>query len=248
MSASTVPPPPPPLLVVWDFDWSLIDENTDTWIFKALAPGLVDDLKRTEQFPVWTDRVQDALRRLFAEYGVTRDTLLETMQGIPIHQGMIETIKTLHGAGAEQIILSDSNTEFIQCILAKHDLSKYFRAIITNPAEFDGEGRLHVRPHQAAESPHYCDLCPPQLCKGGQLQAILRTMRSAQRDLQCIYVGDGRGDLCPCIGLGDRDVVLARKGYPLLDHLAKTRVRARVVPWQDGDEALSAVNAFLQYM
>lgn len=92
MSASTVPPPPPPLLVVWDFDWSLIDENTDTWIFKALAPGLVDDLKRTEQFPVWTDRVQDALRRLFAEYGVTRDTLLETMQGIPIHQGMIETV------------------------------------------------------------------------------------------------------------------------------------------------------------
>ena len=40
-------------LVVWDFDWSMINENTDTYIFEQLAPALADQmgkLGKTEEF------------------------------------------------------------------------------------------------------------------------------------------------------------------------------------------------------
>jgi len=37
-----------------------------------------------------------------------------------------------------------------------------------------------------------------------------------------VYVGDGRNDLCPVLGLTERDVAVVRKGYPLAKALAST--------------------------
>ncbi|CCM01144.1 uncharacterized protein FIBRA_03192 [Fibroporia radiculosa] len=42
-------------LVVFDFDWSLVDQDSDRWIFEVLCPELrrkLNDLKREVQ---WTD-------------------------------------------------------------------------------------------------------------------------------------------------------------------------------------------------
>ena len=30
------------VLVVWDFDWSLVNENSDTFVLRELAPALTD--------------------------------------------------------------------------------------------------------------------------------------------------------------------------------------------------------------
>ena len=35
-------------LIIWDFDWSLINENSDTYIFEELAPDLLDEMKRLQ--------------------------------------------------------------------------------------------------------------------------------------------------------------------------------------------------------
>jgi hypothetical protein len=45
-------------LVVWDFDWSLVNENSDTFIIRQFDPDLADQMKSESlrsQFPVWTD-------------------------------------------------------------------------------------------------------------------------------------------------------------------------------------------------
>ncbi len=64
-----------------------------------------------------------------------------------------------------------------------------------------------------------------------------------------LYVGDGGGDLCACLRLGPRDVVLARDGlrYPLLRKLrcGEGLCRARVVPCNDGAQMRDAILAFL---
>ena len=36
------------VLVVWDFDWSLVNENSDTFVLRELAPALTDEMKQLQ--------------------------------------------------------------------------------------------------------------------------------------------------------------------------------------------------------
>lgn len=87
-----------PLIVFWDFDWSMIDENTDTWIFEQLAQDsatqdtLKTILKDTANIPIWTDRVAEALRVLHTQ-DVGKEKILDTMKTIPFHPGMKTAVR-----------------------------------------------------------------------------------------------------------------------------------------------------------
>lgn len=43
---------------------------------------------------------------------------------------------------------------------------------------------------------------------------ILERVLLAEQPTQVVYLGDGRGDFCPCTRLGPTDVILARSRYP----------------------------------
>lgn len=60
--------------------------------------------------------------------------------------------------------------------------------MISNPARFDDEGRLHI---EAFHQHHGCPLCPSNLCKGLVLSELLHSHD------RVAYVGDGAGDFCP---------------------------------------------------
>lgn len=87
---------------------------------------------------------------------------------------------------------------------------------------------------------HGCPLCPANLCKGRELDA----MRAAVPRRKVVYAGDGANDLCPALCLGPEDVVLARAGYPLerliLERAGGSidgrRVVAQVRVWRTHDE------------
>ena len=85
-----------------------------------------------------------------------------------------------------------------------------FSTVVTNPAEFDDAGRLHVRPHQPDETPHACPHCPINLCKGAVMERWLEELAPSR----CVYVGDGGGDFCPSTRLRSGDAVLARRAPP----------------------------------
>lgn len=89
--------------------------------------------------------------------------------------------------------------------------------------------------------PHGCPLCPVNLCKGRELDA----MRAAAPRRKVVYAGDGANDLCPALCLGPDDVVLARSGHPLELLIAerakggggdRRRVVAQVRIWRTHDE------------
>lgn len=67
-----------------------------------------------------------------------------------------------------------------------------------------------------------------------------------------IYLGDGKGDYCPCLKLRTRDFVMARKGFPLCDRIWSDRnlVKARVHEWIGGEDLaktlLDLINTILQ--
>lgn len=56
----SIPQPAAPLqtqLVVFDFDWSFADQDTDRYIFEVLAPHLRVSLREGKKTAQWTDNV-----------------------------------------------------------------------------------------------------------------------------------------------------------------------------------------------
>jgi pyridoxal phosphate phosphatase PHOSPHO2 len=53
-----------------------------------------------------------------------------------------------------------------------------------------------------------------------------------------IYIGDGKGDYCPSLKLGEGDYVMPKENYPLWNLICNNKqlVKAEVHPWNSGEE------------
>ncbi|GIL57330.1 hypothetical protein Vafri_12592 [Volvox africanus] len=85
---STTPTSLLPRLWVFDFDWTVVDENSDTWIHRC-APGgsLPPALRNSYVPPDWVGYMNRVLEFL-AQKGVTADDLRAQLQVIPWTPGM----------------------------------------------------------------------------------------------------------------------------------------------------------------
>lgn len=227
-----------------------MNDNTDTWVTRQLAPELLPLMRRygSPPFEVFTDLMDDMMAQLHTA-GVSSAQIRASMHSIPMQPGMREAVCAIHGHSGDrdglrrisQCILSDANQIFIGEALAGKQLAHAFAddaAVITNGAIVDAAtDRVHVRRFHAPygkEPPHGCAHCPANLCKGRVLESlrVQHSSRIAQSAdggrgrLRVAYVGDGGGDWCPTIKLRAGDVVLARHDFSLgkmwRDHIAKT--------------------------
>ncbi|KAF7792343.1 hypothetical protein EIP86_003379 [Pleurotus ostreatoroseus] len=107
------------------------------------------------------------------------------------------------------LCLSNANSVFIKTILKEKGLENLFDEIITNPAEWEASGLLHLRRRVDPSGPqHKCKVgCAPNMCKGDELDAFLARHDPFDR---VIYVGDGGNDFCPIIRLRSVDALLCR--------------------------------------
>ena len=228
---------PTPALVVWDFDWSLVNENTDTFVIEQLDAAVMQQTEtkcRTSHSRRWTQLMDWALGQLSAA-GHSPQAIRDTLVKLPVMDGALQAVASARAAGAEQRILSDANEVYISTILGARGLTEAFSTVVTNGAAFDAAGRLRVRPHQPPSLPHDCPRCPANLCKGAVLERWLAELAPAT----CVYIGDGGGDFCPATKLRAGDVLLARRApHDSLLHRcreAPEEVQASVVEW--GGEA-----------
>jgi len=99
--------------------------------------------------------------------------------------------------------------------------------IFTNPARFTDSGCLTVDYfHSGGQA--FCSRCPRNLCKGRVVAEILQKKSGTllnREHVVVVYVGDGRGDACPCLQLIQQDLVLAREGFALHSILESYRPR-----------------------
>jgi len=248
--------------VVWDYDWSLINTNSDTFVIEQLRPELMERFDTCKGMG-WTELMDYQMQGLF-ELGVRREELLACISGVPVFEGSVAAIRLCGEQGARQLVLSDANTVFIEAFLERQGLRPLFRAVVTNAGDFDNEGRLHVKAYHTTrgDPAHTCPLCPPNLCKG----LVLQRIREELSPSKVIYVGDGGGDFCPCCDLQANDVVLCRSPpSPPLDNFGLSRriqstrpmctrheggtrpakVIAQVAPWHNGEDLLQAMRVAL---
>jgi pyridoxal phosphate phosphatase PHOSPHO2 len=254
-------------IAAFDFDNTIINTNCDTYIDKLLLPDqgpidyethfdfnypYPDHINQLTYSHGWTRRMNAVFEYLFGEHKVTRDSILSCIGEVRIDRTMIDFLRLLKGKDYEMIIISDANSIFIDEILKGNGIDGIFSKVYTNPAFFDMDGCLTIRPYNelvnADGSPFDCETkcCTRNLCKGFVLDRHLQNhMESGVEVENIVYCGDGRNDFCAGLSLREFDHFLVRKDLSLAKLLTKkseylSRLKPSVLYWQNGNEILES--------
>eukprot|EP00923_Selenidium_pygospionis_P018855 GHVN01032944.1.p1 GENE.GHVN01032944.1~~GHVN01032944.1.p1 ORF type:complete len:283 (+),score=60.32 GHVN01032944.1:58-906(+) len=205
-------------LFVFDFDHTLVDNNTDTFVM-SLCPEFNLSEATSEFSGNWTMLMNEVMR-LICERGVSVGEVSDHMRQLRLFKEAVKALKAVgNSETSDAIILSDSNSLFIDVILTEAGVKHMVQSIITNSVEYRN-GRVCISHYHS----HTCPICKgsPNLCKGEALSSYLECSEVPYKKV--VYVGDGRNDMCPCLRLKGGDVVLCRKGYAL-SRLVEARKR-----------------------
>lgn len=242
-------------LAAFDFDHTIIDVNSDTYIDRLIGeagrysyPDEIENLRNTHN---WTHRMNGVFEFLHVNHSVRKHEILSCLKEIKIEQSMIDLIKQLKDKSYELIIISDANSVFIEEILNQNGLSDYFSTIYTNKAEFCAENELlKVKPFNETFNKNGelfdcpTKICASNICKGSILTHHLSTLdKSKPIDKHLIYVGDGSNDYCPGLYLNENDLYFVRNNYSLAKMLARKtdlacRIKGNVHYWTSGKDIM----------
>ncbi|CAO3650583.1 unnamed protein product [Cunninghamella echinulata] len=232
-------------LAVFDFDWSLIEQDSDYWTLKQFATTQWQEYESSNREIQWTDFIDQVLCQL-QDQGVEIERLEQRLQKIPFTPAMIATLKSLNEHGTKVVIMSDANTFFIDTILKAYGVSHLVHDIITNPAYYDEKNRIRVNRRVLKTDPqHQCpNVCAVNICKGQELDKYIQ-MNGPFRKI--MYVGDGKNDFCPATRLRENDRMFVRVGKGLYgylqnDEMAKGAIKAKVTYWETSDIVQQAVD------
>ena len=120
-----------PELVAFDFDETVVDCNSDTYI-NCLAPdGRIPDriVHNYYNDKDWIQYMRHVLAYLH-ESGVTEKDIRECLNTMPMIKGVKDLIQNMKNCGPnryELIIISDANTVFISQSLEANGIDKAFR-------------------------------------------------------------------------------------------------------------------------
>ena len=208
------------VLFAFDWDHTVVAENSDLWVMD-MAPSLrlkerIKELRAT--YNCWTDLMEYVMKELHCA-GCSKEQIEDYVGQMELISGMESIFKQIgECSSADLVVISDSNSIFIQSVLAHHGLLGAVKSVHTNPAHWDESGRLRIRRCMS----HCCVICEktPNMCKGTILYQLL-----AEKGLysRVVYVGDGFNDFCPALKLTHADHVVARKGYSLAHRLGKEK-------------------------
>ncbi|KAK6100040.1 hypothetical protein MT418_001405 [Batrachochytrium dendrobatidis] len=184
----------PRFLLAFDFDHTMIDEDSDAFVFQQLAPELHEKMKElysTGEY-VWTDLMDLLLGDLYQK-GVHQHTLTQKLGEISFSHSMKKALELASSMGSEIVVISDANTVYIDTITKAKGINNNISKVITNPGYFDTDGRLRVK-RWTTEPAHECIRCSVNLCKGKEILELIRSNGPFDR---VIYLGDGQNDYCP---------------------------------------------------
>ncbi|KAG8244289.1 Phospho-2-dehydro-3-deoxyheptonate aldolase AroG [Homalodisca vitripennis] len=235
------------LLVAFDFDHTMVEENSDIVARKLIHVDLIPEkVRRLYQTSGWTQYMAEVFKLLYKNK-VKKEMILGAMHNLTPTPNMQELLKWLKVEGHETIIISDSNSVFIEEWLQHKNLQECVKHVFTNPASFDEKGLLSIQPYQ---DQNWCDLSTRNLCKGYILETYLKERQTEGESFDAVvYVGDGQNDLCPALKLKENDFVFPRAGFQLENSLKDStfqgKLAAKVYIWTSADEIRNNLESVL---
>ncbi|NXK98500.1 PHOP1 phosphatase, partial [Formicarius rufipectus] len=238
-------------LLVFDFDETIVDENSDDSVVGA-APGgaLPAPLQQSLNSGSYNEYMQRVLAFL-GDQGLRVGDFKAIYEKIPLSPGMPELFQFLSKNHElfEIILISDANMFGIEAKLRAAGVHSLFRKIFSNPSSFDKRGYLTLGPYHS----HKCLDCPANMCKRKILTEYLAERAQEEVEFERVfYVGDGANDFCPSVTLTSADVAFPRKGYPMHRMTQETEQKqpgafqATVVPWESATEVAQYLQELLK--
>ncbi|KAM9861324.1 pyridoxal phosphate phosphatase PHOSPHO2 isoform 2-T3 [Aulostomus maculatus] len=133
-------------LMVFDFDHTVVDDNSDTWVIRCL-PGqtLPDNVKNSYRKGHWTEFMGRVMNYI-GDQEVSPDRVRSVMETIPFTAGMADLLTFISEQknAIDCIIISDANTMFIDWILHAAGLQAAVDRVFTNPAKFNDLGYMEA--------------------------------------------------------------------------------------------------------
>lgn len=244
-------------LAVFDFDNTIIDVNSDTFVDQILLRLKNETDKKYYDYPFeieqlakinnWTYRMNAVFDYMNTKYSIQPKDIIGCMHEISIDDSMKQLLQRLHANRFDLIIISDANSIFIQEILQNNNLDEIFSHIYTNRAEFCTiTGCLKVQPFNewfnSSKTLFNCEtqICSTNICKGEVLKRHLETNNLSSFN-KIIYVGDGKNDYCPGLHLRYDDLYCVRENYSLSKFLYKRKdlcehLKAKIIKWSTAKE------------
>lgn len=239
-------------LAVFDFDHTVIDDNSDTAIMKLVDKSkFSSEIMHLHKKEGWTSFMQ-AVFQVLHENEITQSEMSQLIRNIPEVPGFKELIMRLHdNMDYDVIIISDSNTFFIGEWLEEHNLNSKVLKVFSNPAKFNDNGLLTINMYHLQES---CKLSTKNLCKGMIMEDFIK--QQSKRGIiykKVAYVGDGYNDICPILRLNTSGTACCRVNYKcaklvralkegaedLPDIDKGTKVKASLCFWENGYDILN---------
>ncbi|KAL9642014.1 hypothetical protein ABK040_004068 [Willaertia magna] len=237
--------------VMFDFDNTLIDENTDTYIVEQLWPELMIDLKNWRHSGVsWTEIMRRILNKLLTKF--TIEDLTNCFKKIRMNASLVQMLKSFIQL-KDQIdvyIVSDANDFFIHTILQNEGIDyTQFKFIHTNITKLNVEqNTIDLTEYSIYfNDPHNCTDCPDNMCKGHIVKEIMESsLKEENNCCKCnnrtfIYVGDGKNDFCGSSQLRECDYLLCRIGRSLEEKIKEfpNKLLNTVYYWNDEEEMVN---------
>jgi pyridoxal phosphate phosphatase PHOSPHO2 len=152
-------------VVVFDFDWSLVNENTDTFCaMKALGADegrkLVSEASTRSKTIGWT-RAMDEMHQKLLEMGFGADRMLAAVAETPMPGELVSAVKRLAAQKVPSVIVSDANDLFILAVLERQgltvseDMAKthpQFARLVAAPGDTPHFAMMATNPASLAES------------------------------------------------------------------------------------------------
>jgi pyridoxal phosphate phosphatase PHOSPHO2 len=224
------------ILFAFDFDNTIIDDDSDHFIVKELSEPLFKRLNTAKG--QWTDVCNEMVGELY-KLGFKPSDLNTTLASIPFNPVMLSVLKLIKETGNDILIISDANNVYIDEISTAKGFKGLIDDVITNPAIYLHNGRLQITRHTLADDAHKCEIgCAANLCKGRELERYLATKKYDK----IVYLGDGFNDFCPSTKLRKGDAVMPRKGFRfskmLNDKKFRSQIDADILEWQNAQDIM----------
>eukprot|EP00891_Asterochloris_glomerata_P002074 jgi/Astpho2/2074/Aster-x1034 len=115
-----------PILLTLDFDWTMVEENSDTFVLQQVGAGDSFLRLQTEGLP-WTQLMDASLLAANSEHGATAADIIAACQRVPMDGALQEVLRE---AGAlhlvDMAILSDANSVYIDSVAEVRGLQMSF--------------------------------------------------------------------------------------------------------------------------
>ncbi|CAG9858937.1 unnamed protein product [Phyllotreta striolata] len=133
-------------LAVFDFDHTIIHDNSDVVVMNMLDQKKIPpEVKQLHKSDGWTMFMQGIFDLLHKEC-IMESAIRSVLVSLPEVPGMINLIRELHEEhNYDVIIISDSNSFFINSWLEDKGLKEHVLKVFTNPAQFDETGLLNIK-------------------------------------------------------------------------------------------------------